>query len=100
MYIYINCICERKLTNSVIFSTNGDVLIRQNEFTWCLLLLSGFVLLLAETVYGDTTVVGDGPRHGSHARDDARGGVIAQDVVGGFAVLSSPTQDVDFPVAN
>lgn len=87
----------------MIFSTNV-VLNWQNEFTHpacvCLGVLSGFAMLLAETLYGNTTVVGDGAWHRSHACDDARGGVIGQDIVGCFAVLSTTTQDEDFPITN
>lgn len=60
----------------------------------------GFVLFFAETVYCNTAVVGDGSRHSSRGCDDARGRVIAHDVVRGFAVFSSSTQDVDLSIAN
>ena len=37
--------------------------------------------LFVESVDGDTTMVGDGPWHGGHPRDDSRGWVITQDVI-------------------
>lgn len=45
-------------------------------------------------------MVGDGSRHGGHPRDDACGRVVAQDGVGGVAVLPSAAQDEDLPIAD
>lgn len=61
---------------------------------------SELVVLVVVAVDGDAAVVGDGPRHGGHPRDDARGRVVAQDGVGGIAVLPSAAQDEDFAVAH
>ena len=44
-------------------------------------LLSWLVELFVVSVDGDTTMVGDGPWHRGHPRDDSRGWVITQDVI-------------------
>lgn len=61
---------------------------------------SELVVLVVVAVDGDAAVVGDGPWHGGHPRDDACGRVVAQDGVGGLAVLPSAAQDEDLPVAD
>lgn len=61
---------------------------------------SELVVLVIVAVNGDATMVGDGSRHGGHPRDDACGRVVAQDGVGGLAVLPSAAQDEDLPVAD
>lgn len=63
-------------------------------------MLSGFVLFFAETLYGNTAMVGDGTRHSRRACDDAGGWVVAHNVVRGFAVFSPSTQDVDLSITN
>lgn len=60
---------------------------------------SELVVLVIVAVDGHAAVVGDRPRHGGHPRDDARGRVVAQDGVGGLAVLPSAAQDEDLAVA-
>lgn len=55
---------------------------------------------LIVAVDGDAAVVGDGAGHGGHARDDAGGGVVAQDGVRGLPVLPSPPQNEDLSVAH
>ncbi len=63
-------------------------------------MLSGFALFFAETLYGNAAMVGDGTRHSSRACDDAGGRVVAHNVVRGFSVFSSSTQDVDLSITN
>lgn len=61
---------------------------------------SELVVLVIVAVNGDAAVVGNGSWHGGHPRDDARGRVVAQDGVGGLAVLPSAAQDEDLAVAD
>ena len=61
---------------------------------------SGLVELLVVSVYGDTAMVGDGSGHGCHPRNDACGGVVTQDIVRGFAILSSAAENEDLPITH
>lgn len=56
--------------------------------------------LVIVAVDGDTSVVGDGPGHGCHAGDDARGRVVALDGVRGLARLTPTTQDEDLAITH
>lgn len=49
---------------------------------------------------GNTSMVGDGPRHGGGAVADACGRVVAQDRVQRLAVFSSATEDEDLAVTH
>lgn len=49
---------------------------------------------------GHASVVGDGPRHGRYAHDDACRRVVTHDGVRGVATLPSATKDEDLPVAH
>lgn len=56
--------------------------------------------LVVVAVDGDTSMIGDGPGHGCHAGDDARGRVVALDGVRGLACLTPPAQDEDLSITH
>lgn len=56
--------------------------------------------LVVVAVDGDTAVVRDGTRHGSHARDDSCGGVVTLHRVRGLPVLPATSQDEDLSIAH
>lgn len=66
----------------------------------CVHLWSEPVVFIGVAVDGHAAVVGDGPRHGRYAHDDARRWVVTQDGVCGFAVFSSAAENEDLPVAH
>lgn len=58
------------------------------------------MVFIGVAVDGHASVVGDGPRHGRYAHDDARRRVVTQDGVRGVAAFPSATKDKDLPVAH
>lgn len=66
----------------------------------CVHLGSEPVVFIGVAVDGHAAVVGDGPRHGCYAHDNARRWVVTQDGVRGFAVFSSAAKNEDLPVAH
>lgn len=58
------------------------------------------VVFIGVAVDGHAAVVGDGPRHGRYAHDNARRWVVTQDGVCGFAAFSSAAENEDLPVAH
>lgn len=84
----------RRILECVCFPLRGGLCVSAAP-SW-----SELVVLVIVAVNGDAAVVGDGSWHGGHPRDDACGRVVAQDGVGGLAVLPSAAQDEDLPVAD
>lgn len=58
------------------------------------------VVFIGVAVDGHAAVVGDGPRHGRYAHDNARCWVVTQDGIRGFAGFSSAAKNKDLPVAH
>lgn len=78
----------------------GSFLCEQCPCFLCVHLWSEPVVFIGVAVDGHTAVVGDGPRHGRYAHDNARRRVVTQDGVRGFAVFSSAAKNEDLPVAH